>query len=274
MKQFQNKVAIVSIFLGIFILFFIIWISFPTKSLLGSEGPSHSEVSIALSPNSLEGGMIIPACGESLPGTRSGDFRSPDDTLVSPPAQKSGNDRIPALPSVRPSVRSTSPSISTQHMYYCRVSDRVCVQSSGSYPTVASCQSSLQTYLPGQTTGACYLTLNSCQVNCAGTTAPNPFSFSAPTITTTNLPNATIGQPYQANISATGGTGSYVWSISSGSLPPGLALQYITCVSSPCQVPIYIVGTPTVAGTYTFTMQIYTDGVTATGVFTINSLGM
>ena len=45
------------------------------------------------------------------------------------------------------------------------------------------------------------------------------------TITTTSLPNGTAGTGYSQTIAATGGTGGYVWSIASGSLPAGLNLS-------------------------------------------------
>lgn len=69
-----------------------------------------------------------------------------------------------------------------------------------------------------------------------------------PRITTEFLHNSYISMGYSAVIAATGGTGSYSSSIISGSLPPGLSLAGNT-----------ISGTPTAAGTYTFTVQI-TDG--------------
>jgi large repetitive protein len=71
-------------------------------------------------------------------------------------------------------------------------------------------------------------------------------------ITTTSLPAAAGGQPYSATLAATGGTTPYTWSLSSGSLPPGLTLNPSTGVIS---------GTPDVAGTYTFTVAV-TDAET------------
>ncbi len=44
-------------------------------------------------------------------------------------------------------------------------------------------------------------------------------------ITTTSLPDATVGVPYSATLAATGGTPPYKWKIASGSLPAGLTLN-------------------------------------------------
>ncbi len=70
-------------------------------------------------------------------------------------------------------------------------------------------------------------------------------------IATTSLPGGTVGAPYTQSLAATGGSGAYTWSMSSGSLPPGLALSGAT-----------ISGTPTTAGQYSFTVKV-TDGATS-----------
>jgi Putative Ig domain len=71
------------------------------------------------------------------------------------------------------------------------------------------------------------------------------------TITTSSpLPNATLGSAYSATITATGGCMPYTWSVAAGSsLPAGLALTS----GSPSAT---ISGTPTVTGTYKFTLQV------------------
>lgn len=65
-------------------------------------------------------------------------------------------------------------------------------------------------------------------------------------ITTTSLPNFTAGVPYSQQISATGGTGDYDFSIPSGSLPAGLSLSSTGLIS----------GTPTVSASETFTVAV------------------
>jgi parallel beta-helix repeat protein len=64
-------------------------------------------------------------------------------------------------------------------------------------------------------------------------------------ITSTSLPSGVVGSPYSAQLTASGGSGSYVWS-AVGTLPPGLTL-------SPAGA---LTGTPTVAGDYTFTLRV------------------
>jgi hypothetical protein len=61
-------------------------------------------------------------------------------------------------------------------------------------------------------------------------------------VSTTSLPSAQANSAYSATLSASGGQTPYTWTLSSGSLPPGLTL-------SPAGV---ISGTPTTTGTYAF----------------------
>jgi uncharacterized repeat protein (TIGR03803 family) len=67
------------------------------------------------------------------------------------------------------------------------------------------------------------------------------------TITMTGLSSGTVGVSYTATLMATGGVAPYVWSIASGSLPPGLALASSMGVIS---------GTPTAAGTDNFVVEV------------------
>jgi|GEM_PF-2010260 len=77
-----------------------------------------------------------------------------------------------------------------------------------------------------------------------GTADPPPGAL---TIQTSSLPSASPQTSYQATLSATGGKAPYLWSISSGSLPPGLVLTGSTGTIS---------GQPSTAGNYTFTAKV------------------
>ncbi len=72
-------------------------------------------------------------------------------------------------------------------------------------------------------------------------------------VTTTTLPPAVQGQPYDASLSATGGVAPYTWALASGTLPAGLSLDASSGE---------IYGQPTAAGTATFTVRV-TDAATA-----------
>ena len=69
------------------------------------------------------------------------------------------------------------------------------------------------------------------------------------------VPGGTVGSPYSQTITSTGGNGTFTYSVSSGSLPAGLTLNASTGLIS---------GTPTTAGTSTFTVTT-TDGAGLTG---------
>ncbi|MDF0644120.1 MAG: putative Ig domain-containing protein [Nitrospira sp.] len=68
-----------------------------------------------------------------------------------------------------------------------------------------------------------------------------------PNITTTVLPNGTVGSAYNQTVQASGGTGALTWSISAGSLPTGLnPINPTTGLIS---------GTPSFAGSSNFTVR-------------------
>src|SRR5579864_6450361 len=81
---------------------------------------------------------------------------------------------------------------------------------------------------------------------CGGSHAPNHMPLPL-MITTTQLPAGSVNVPYNGILSASGGSGAFTWSISSGALPPGLMLN-------PQQG--LITGTPTAAGSYPFTAHL------------------
>ncbi len=72
-------------------------------------------------------------------------------------------------------------------------------------------------------------------------------------ITTTSLPSATVGEPYSQQLNASGGIPPYSWAVTSGSLPPGLALSSSGLLS----------GTPAAAGQYQFVVTVTDSSGTA-----------
>jgi hypothetical protein len=66
-------------------------------------------------------------------------------------------------------------------------------------------------------------------------------------IATSSLPEGTVGDMYSANLAANGGTPPYNWSVSSGQLPPGLALDSAAGL---------IAGLPSATGQYSFSLQV------------------
>jgi hypothetical protein len=78
----------------------------------------------------------------------------------------------------------------------------------------------------------------------------------APSVSTLSLPDGEIGAPYSQTVVGTGGTTPYAWTVTTGSLPVGLALNSATGVIS---------GTPSTTGAPTFTVTLTdADGQTAT----------
>jgi hypothetical protein len=75
-------------------------------------------------------------------------------------------------------------------------------------------------------------------------TAGLTLSFPAP-------PSGTVGSAYTDTLTAAGGTTPYTWSVSSGTLPAGIALNASTGV---------LAGIPTVAGTSSFTIKVTDAG--------------
>ncbi|MEI8062333.1 MAG: hypothetical protein WCG97_03495 [bacterium] len=94
-----------------------------------------------------------------------------------------------------------------------------------------------------------------------------------PVISTNSvLPDGKVGSYYNAGISSTGGTSSYVWDLISGSLPPGMVFTNpnFSCDKSPCYKPISFAGTPTKAGVYQFVMRVTSGTDYSTQQFSIN----
>ena len=96
-------------------------------------------------------------------------------------------------------------------------------------------------------------------------TATKPFALTidpALLITTTSpLPTGQVGVNYSQTLTATGGSGSYTWAVTAGSLPGGLSLTAATGL---------IGGQPTTATTANFTIQVTdTNQATASAPFAL-----
>ena len=84
-------------------------------------------------------------------------------------------------------------------------------------------------------------------------------------ITTASLPNAVCTRPYNQTLQASGGSGSYVWSVSSGNLPAGLWLDSANGI---------IHGRARLKGTRNFTLTVHDSqnaSATASQAFTVSS---
>ncbi len=82
-----------------------------------------------------------------------------------------------------------------------------------------------------------------------------PPPVTQPLVITSGCPafTATLGVTYSGGVSATGGSGGFVWSISSGSLPPGLSFN-----------AGLFTGVPTSVGSYPFSVSVASGGQIAT----------
>jgi len=78
-------------------------------------------------------------------------------------------------------------------------------------------------------------------------------------VTTASLAPGTTGTAYSATLAAAGGTGTYSWALASGSLPAGVTLAADGTIS----------GTPTAAGTASFTVRVTSGAATATKALSI-----
>ncbi|MBI3209328.1 MAG: putative Ig domain-containing protein [Candidatus Solibacter usitatus] len=84
-------------------------------------------------------------------------------------------------------------------------------------------------------------------------------------VTTTTLANGMVSSAYSQTLQAAGGTSGRTWSITGGALPGGLTLSAAGVIG----------GTPTAAGTFTFTVQVRdSQGNTATRQLSIQIVAL
>jgi hypothetical protein len=111
------------------------------------------------------------------------------------------------------------------------------------------CQWSVDNYSDGVRPSPAAIYIDDAAISTTRDSSPSPAP--APlSITTSSLPNGTVGTAYSHNLTATGGTTPYSWSASSGALPPGLAVDNAGRIS----------GTPTAAGTYSAAFKVTDSG--------------
>lgn len=90
----------------------------------------------------------------------------------------------------------------------------------------------------------------------------------APLVIVTDLRDGQVGEPYEVDLVAEGGTLDRRWSLASGALPPGLLIQTSTLWST-----VKLSGTPTNAGTFNFVLQVATAAGTAIRAYTMTIAG-
>lgn len=113
------------------------------------------------------------------------------------------------------------------------------------------------TYTAPNTSCSNCVTITAASVENPSSTDSNTFSIagSGIVISTTSVPGGLVGIPYGAALQAVGGTPPYTWSVSSGSLPPGLSIT-TNSANITGQTITAISGTPTATGTTQLTVKV------------------
>ena len=119
----------------------------------------------------------------------------------------------------------------------------LCASSAPGCFTVVSSTSLDISSMPAHAAGAVTV-----KVVTLGTSASTSYTYNTgPALLFAAPPSGEANVAYSNQLTVTGGTSPFTWSVSSGSLPPGLTLNASTGLLS---------GTPTTAGTYTFTVKV------------------
>lgn len=101
------------------------------------------------------------------------------------------------------------------------------------------------------------------------------------TVNPATLPAGTAGLPYNQNVTATGGTAPYTFTVTAGSLPNGLTLNPATgaitgtpTTTGPFNVTITATDATSCTGSRTYSITIMPGTGVATGIPTLDFLGM
>jgi hypothetical protein len=116
------------------------------------------------------------------------------------------------------------------------------------------------------------------QVTITATSTSDPSEIGSTTVTVTpppptfsqgpSLEKYSIGD-VEIPLTATGGSGSYTWSVVAGTPPPGISLRTDPPVWFPASASAGLIGIATTPGTYTFTLAVMSEGSTATQSATV-----
>ena len=104
-------------------------------------------------------------------------------------------------------------------------------------------------------------------VSTIGSLSPNKSCQYDP-INQIGVSNGTAGLPFPANgnpVQVSGGTGPYTWSVTSGSLPAGLTLEWAATAEPPSASSAYLFGTPSTPECSQFALTV-TDGTGASAM--------
>jgi len=123
----------------------------------------------------------------------------------------------------------------------------LCTAAAAGCFTVTSSTSLNISSMPAHAAGAVQVSVVSLGIASTGAYTYNP----SPTLQFSAPPGGEVGVAYSDQLTETGGTSPFTWSVSSGTLPPGVTLAASTGLLS---------GTPTAAGSYTFTVEVTDAG--------------
>ncbi|HUB79804.1 MAG TPA: putative Ig domain-containing protein [Bryobacteraceae bacterium] len=101
------------------------------------------------------------------------------------------------------------------------------------------------------------------------TGSPSGLSVVSPS----NLGTYSLGE-VQLGLQASGGNGSYSWTLESGSLPPGLTIRGDLPFYAVPFAPVGLIGVATTAGTYNFTLAVTSGSASTTASFSMKITGL
>lgn len=215
----------------------------------------------SLNAGTLPAGLSLNASTGIISGTTSGTGTSSFTIRVTDAGAQTDTQALNIVVALAPAVTTTSLPAATKNLAYSTtlaVTDGTLNYSwsviVGSLPTGLSLNAATGAIAGTPTiAGTSSFTVRVSDANSVTATKALSITVNAPAVITTTspLPQATQGSAYTTTISATGGTPAYIWSISAGTLPIGLSINSGSGVIS---------GTPSVAGTYSFTVRV-TDAV-------------